>query len=135
MSVEEEPAPAKAEEKVDTKAEAEAPKDATTKLSYKKLPLSYDEYREQLRVTPTKRDIVDEYRMEMDKYRYKWQKYLYKAGEANVTDECDYDCARECFQGTTETTAAELIFFNCLVPKCKCIRHMISHKEIARQRF
>lgn len=62
-------------------------------LSYVRDPVSYEEYKKQLAETPTKREYVDEYRMEMDKYRYKWEKYLFKAGEQNITDECDYGCA------------------------------------------
>ena len=51
--------------------------------------------------------MVDEYRMEMDKYRYKWEKYSYRAGAQNLTDDCDYQCAKECFSGTNEFMAAE----------------------------
>jgi hypothetical protein len=104
--------------------------DSLLSLSYIQTPLSYEEYRRQLAITPTKRDYVDEYRMEMDKYRFKWQKYLFRAGEQNITDECDYGCAQQCFNGTNETTAAELIFFNCLAPKCHCIRHLLSKKNL-----
>lgn len=99
-------------------------------LSYVRDPVSYEEYKKQLAETPTKREYVDEYRMEMDKYRYKWEKYLFKAGEQNITDECDYGCAQGCFVGTTETTAAELIFWNCLAPKCHCLRHRLSKKNL-----
>jgi hypothetical protein len=79
---------------------------------------------------PTKREYVDDYRMQMDKYRYKWAGYQRKALAQNSTDECDYQCAAGCFAGQFQTTAAEKIFFECLAPKCHCIRSLLSQRAI-----
>lgn len=71
----------------------------------------------------------------MDKYRYKWTKYLAKSEKRNVTDECDYECAAQCFSGDKETTAAEMVFFSCLAPKCHCIRHMLSKRGMMKLQY
>ena len=71
---------------------------------------------------------MHEYRHEMDKYRYKWLKYQYAAGANGWVDECDYECAKECFHapGVNDQSSAQAIFYGCIVQKCKCIK-TLSH--------
>jgi hypothetical protein len=97
--------------------------------------LTYESFENKLAELPTKREYVDDFRLLMDKYRYKWQNYLSKSSSRNITDECDYGCAAQCFSGNQETTAAEMIFFSCLAPKCHCIRHMLSKRGMMKLQY
>ena len=97
--------------------------------------LTYESFENKLAELPTKSEYVDEFRLLMDKYRYNWQNYLSKSSSRNITDECDYGCAAQCFSGNQETTAAEMIFFSCLAPKCHCIRHMLSKRGMMKLQY